>query len=71
MLLLEIIRTAKPQSVTDLAKSSGRHKTNLSRTLHSMERLGLVELIEGEHGRKMPRLKYDAVRFEGEFNAVA
>lgn len=71
MLLLEIIRKAKPQSFAELAKTSGRHKSNLSRTLHSMERLGLVELVDGERGRKMPRLRYDAVRFEGEFSAVA
>jgi predicted transcriptional regulator len=71
MLLLEIIRKAKPQSVAELAEKSGRAKSNLSRTLHSMERLGLVELVEGARGRKAPRLKYDAVRFEGEFSAVA
>lgn len=71
MLLLEIIRKVEPQSVAELAKASGRAKSNLSRTLHSMERLGIVELVDGERGRKMPRLKYDAVRFEAEFRAVA
>ena len=71
MLLLEFIRKAKPRFVVELAKASGRAKSNLSRTLHSMGKLGIVELVEGARGRKMPRLKYDSVRFEAEFRAVA
>ena len=40
-LLLEIISQTKPQSMTELAQLSGRHKSNLSRTLKTMEHLFL------------------------------
>jgi len=43
-LLLELIAQAKPQSMTELAQLSGRHKGNLSRTLRTMEHYGLVSL---------------------------
>ena len=36
--LLELIRRLKPQSMAELAKASGREESNLSRTLHTMER---------------------------------
>lgn len=62
MLLLEMIRRAKPRSLTELAKVSGRAKSNLSRTLHSMERFGLVELRH-EDQRRVPIVKYDQVQF--------
>ena len=61
MLLLEMIRNANPQSVAELAKLSGRAKSNLSRTLHTMESLGLIELKEVSRGRKSPSINYDAL----------
>jgi predicted transcriptional regulator len=42
--LLSTIRAARPQSLADLAELTGRHKSNLSRTLKTMERYGLVRL---------------------------
>ena len=42
--LLGTIRDAEPQSLADLAELTGRHKSNLSRTLKTMARYGLVEL---------------------------
>jgi predicted transcriptional regulator len=63
MLLLEMIRNSQPQSVADLARLSKRAKSNLSRTLHSMEKLGIVELKE-RAGRKVPTTKYDKVKVE-------
>ena len=63
MLLLEIIRRAQPRSLTELARLSGRAVPNLSRTLHSMERFGLIELREEDH-RKFPVVRYDRVTFE-------
>lgn len=64
MLLLEMIRNSKPQSLTELAKLSGRAKSNLSRTLHTMESLGLVEIHEESRGKKVPTVVYDSLKFE-------
>lgn len=63
MLLLEMIRNSKPRSIAELADLSGRAKSNLSRTLHNMERFGLLELKD-EDRRKVPRVNYDRVQFE-------
>ena len=54
MLLLEIIRNSQPQSLTELARMSDRAVSNLSRTLHTMERLGMVRFDETSKGRKVP-----------------
>lgn len=42
--LLRVIREQKPESLTQLAEFTGRAPSNLSRTLKTMERYGLVEL---------------------------
>jgi len=63
MLLLEMIRSRHPRSVSDLANLSGRKKSNLSRTLANMERLGLVQL-KTEKNRKVPRVKFDRLMFD-------
>lgn len=63
MLLLEMIRISRPQSMAELAKMSGRAKSNLSRTLHTMESLGLIELTVVT-GRKVPTVVYDKVTFD-------
>ena len=42
--LLKLIRERKPESLNALAELSGRAPSNLSRTLKTMERYGLVEL---------------------------
>jgi predicted transcriptional regulator len=54
MLLLEMIRNAQPQSLGELARLSDRKVPNLSRTLHTMERLGIVALVQKPNGRKAP-----------------
>lgn len=64
MILLEMIRNSKPQSLTELSKMSGRAKSNLSRTLHTMESLGLVELRSEASGKKVPTVVYDSLKFE-------
>lgn len=64
MLLIEMIRNSHPQSLAELAKLSGRAKSNLSRTLQSMEKLGLVEISMQSRGRKVPTVVYDKVRLE-------
>jgi predicted transcriptional regulator len=42
--LLEVIRTAKPASISELAEMTGRKQGNLSRTLKTMSRYGLVRM---------------------------
>ena len=61
MLLIDMIRSTKPDSVSHLAKLSGRAKTNLSKTLHAMSHLGLVEFENREGGKKAPRIPYDGL----------
>ena len=50
--LLALIAEKRPDSIYTLAAASGRAKSNLSRTLRTMERYGLVRLEKGE-GRKL------------------
>lgn len=42
--LLKVIRESNPDSVAVLAKMTGRQPSNLSRTLKTMSRYGLVDL---------------------------
>jgi len=46
--LLEVIRTAKPASITELAEMTGRKQGNLSRTLKTMSGYGLVKMEKNE-----------------------
>ena len=62
--LLVLIAREKPDSLTALAELAGRNKSNLSRTLKTMSRYGLVELTEGERGTLVPRVPYDQVRLD-------
>lgn len=50
--LLALIVERRPESIDALATESGRAKSNLSRTLRTMERYGLVRLEKGD-GRKL------------------
>ena len=50
--LLALIAEKHPDSIDALAEASGRAKSNLSRTLRTMENYGLVRLERGE-GRKL------------------
>ena len=62
--LLELIADRKPASLAELEALSGRAKSNLSRTLRTMERYGLVQLSQGERHRIVPRVPYSRIRFE-------
>ncbi|MGH6662133.1 MAG: helix-turn-helix domain-containing protein [Rhodospirillales bacterium] len=57
-LLLELIRRTRPASMKELATLSGRAESNLSRTLHTMERYGLVRLRKAK-GRIVPEVPYE------------
>ena len=63
-LLLELINQAKPQSMSELAALSGRKISNLSRTLHTMEHYGLVELRKEPNGTVRPLVPYSRVKLD-------
>ena len=59
-----MIAREKPGSLTELAALAGRNKSNLSRTLKTMSRYGLVELQAGRRGALVPRVPYDRVSLD-------
>jgi predicted transcriptional regulator len=63
-LLLYLIIEQQPKSLAELEALSGRAKSNLSRTLKSMERFGFVELLKGEGGTVQPRVPYEEIKLE-------
>ena len=60
-ILLGTIRRANPRSLSDLAQLTGRKKSNLSRTLKTMQRYGIVELEREGRGRIVPHVPYGSV----------
>jgi predicted transcriptional regulator len=69
--LLDLIAREKPDSIAELETMSGRAKSNLSRTLRTMARYGLVELSKRDRGRIVPRVPYDQIRLDLPLLAVA
>lgn len=59
--LLATIRTSGPRSLSELAELTGRKKSNLSRTLKTMEHYGIVTLRREARGRLVPRVPYQSV----------
>jgi predicted transcriptional regulator len=59
--LLRVIAETKPQSLGELAERTGRAKSNLSRTLKTMERYGLVRFEKGKGRTLVPRTPYTDV----------
>ena len=62
--LLALIAEENPGSLTELAGLAGRSKSNLSRTLKTMSRYGLVKLEHGRRGALIPRVPYNQVRLD-------
>ena len=59
--LLALIAETRPDSMHELAEKSGRAPSNLSRTLRTMERYGLVR-FEKRGGRQLaPRVSYSEI----------
>ncbi len=65
--LLRLILKKQPKSLHELAKASGRAPSNLSRTLRTMERYGLVQLEPGPNRQLIPRVNYSGVEFTVSF----
>ncbi len=62
--LLRVIAERSPGSLDELARITGKAKSNLSRTLKTMERYGLVRLERGARGRITPRVMHDRVALD-------
>jgi len=59
--LLRVIAEQAPGSLEELARLTGKAKSNLSRTLRTMEGYGLVRLERGERGRIVPKVTHSRV----------
>ena len=66
--LLRVILDNHPKSLKELEELTGRAKSNLSRTLKTLERYGIVELHKQKNAL-VPEVK--ATRFQVEFGLVA
>ncbi len=62
--LLKLIIKYKPKSLTELEEISHRKKSNLSRTLKTLENYGIISL-DKENGKVIPTVK--ATDFKVEF----
>lgn len=62
--LLETIRRKQPGSLKELAELSGRAEGNLSRTLRTMARYGLVRLDKAEGRRIVAVVPWDRVALD-------
>ena len=65
--LLTLIMKTQPQSLKELAQQTGRAKSNLSRTLKTMEGYGLVHFEQGPGRSLAPRVNYSGVELEMSF----
>jgi predicted transcriptional regulator len=68
-LLLELIAKMKPASMAELAKMSGRQPSNLSRTISTMTKYGLVR-IRRDGVRRVPEAVYDRIDVSLPYGAV-
>jgi predicted transcriptional regulator len=62
--LLSVIAEEKPESLQELVERTGRAKSNLSRTLKTMERYGLVRMEKRPNRALAPRTTYDDIRLD-------
>jgi predicted transcriptional regulator len=62
--LLAMIAECRPESIDALAAVSGRAKSNLSRTLHTMAQYGLVRLEKGQRRKVRPVVIFERVELK-------
>ncbi len=62
--LLRIIAEEAPGSLDELARISGRAKSNLSRTLKTMAGYGLIRIERGARGRLAPKVVHDRIELD-------
>ena len=64
LVLLNLIRTKRPESVHALALLAHRAESNLSRTLKKLQEAGIIELAKGAGKTRVPRLLAQRVTLE-------
>jgi predicted transcriptional regulator len=62
--LLDLIAARQPKSLAELEVMSGRAKSNLSRTLKTMARYGLVQLEKSASGTLVPKVPYSVIKLD-------
>ena len=62
--LLRIIAEEAPGSLDELARISGRAKSNLSRTLKTMAGYGLIRIERGARGLLAPKVVHDRIELD-------
>jgi len=67
--LLKTIAEKNPQSLTELEAMTGRKKSNLSRTLKTLERYGIV-VLEKEKNTVIPKVQATDFRVEFGFGGT-
>jgi predicted transcriptional regulator len=65
--LLALIAETNPASLNELAEKTGRAKSNLSRTLKTMESYDLIHFEKGQGREIAPRVNYSGVALEMAF----
>ena len=66
--LLAVIAETNPASLNELAEKTGRAKSNLSRTLKTMESYDLIHFEKGRGREIAPRVNYSGVALEMAFD---
>ena len=56
-MLLHVIEEKKPKSLRELGELTGRKRSNLSRTLHTMANYGIVDLVQRSTRELTPVVK--------------
>jgi predicted transcriptional regulator len=62
--LLRVIDEQRPSSLAELEALTGRKASNLSRTLKTMSRYGLVRLVPGKRGAVAPEVLVREVQMD-------
>ena len=60
--LLDVIRSSKPVSISELAEMTGRKQGNLSRTLKTMSNYGLVKMQKHNKALRPMAVSYTHLR---------
>lgn len=64
VVLLQLIKTSRPQSLAELSRLSGRPTASLTRTLQRLSALGIVVMQRSKGREKIPTVACDCLRFE-------
>lgn len=62
--LLKLIKSAKPRSVAELARKSGRPKASLTLTLRRLEKFGIIAFKDMEGRRRVPSVVCDRLMLD-------